>query len=153
MNKKVITVLTLAALTLGACLACYAQEFTSELATLERKAQVLQTQIDRAKLVSNANLEGQVQGLRNSIDHLIAQRVRIDAQIVQLQNQMDELQNQARSSLNKQVDQYAKELKSVESHISSQQARKKASLEAVKPQENPAAPKATVAAPGSSASK
>jgi chromosome segregation ATPase len=110
---------------LAFCINCYAQQSTAQMSLLEHQAQRLQSQIEQAKKSSQTAMNQQIQGLRNAINNLVQQRVRIDAQIAQLESQIETIKGKSQDTLSRQLSMYNKDLNKVKAQISSILAEKK----------------------------
>ena len=112
-------------LLLAFCINCYAQQPAAQMSLLEHQAQRLQSQIEQAKKSNETVLNQQVQGLRNAINNLVQQRVRIDAQIANLESQIEDIKGKSQATLSRQLSMYNQDLKKVKAQISSILAEKK----------------------------
>ncbi|MFC1834367.1 hypothetical protein ACFL2Q_06500 [Thermodesulfobacteriota bacterium] len=119
MKRTVLLILTvLVVLSIGA-VTCCAQNLTAQISALEMRANLIQQQIDKAKVISQANLDRQIQAANRSIDHLLQQRDQIDAQVTGLQGQVAELKKRSQANLGRQIGQYNKQLDLVKSQLTS----------------------------------
>jgi hypothetical protein len=96
----------------------YAMEVSSQISTLERQAQRIQSQIDQATQTSSTALDQQVKVLEATIDSLVKKKVQIDAQISAIEGQIDKLRTSSQAVLQRQMEQYNKELATVKQQIS-----------------------------------
>jgi chromosome segregation ATPase len=123
--KKVSVIAALASMLIAVLVFnCYARDLAAEVSALEQKVQRLQSQIDQAKLSNDSSVNQQVQGIQNSIDVLVKQRVNLDAQIARLEAQIHEIKTNGQSQLGKQVSQYSEELIKTKAQLSSVAAEK-----------------------------
>ena len=134
-------------LLLAFCINCYAQQPAAQMSLLEHQAQRLQSQIEQAKKSSQTVMNQQIQGLRNGINNLVQQRVRIDAQIANLEAQIEDIKGKSQATLSRQLKMYNDDLTKVKGQISSILAERKnppKSAPAVKkqtaPKRNPGQP-------------
>lgn len=152
MKKTAILTMIVSMLIVAFGLNCFGQELTSQITTLEQRADRIQGQISQAKLQAQTNLDQQVKAIQSTIDSLVNQRVQLDAQIARLEGQMDDMKKSAQSNLERQVLQYSTELATIKQQISGMVAQKSAAVaqkanEPAKQQQ--AAPQAAVSpAPG-----
>lgn len=123
MKKTGILTMILAILIVTFCLNVYAQQTSAQVAALEKQAMRIQSQIDQAKQQSAAVMNSQVTALKNSLNHMMQQRVNVDAQIAKLESQIEDLQKSSNSVLSRQIDQYNKELSKVKQEMSSLMAQ------------------------------
>jgi septal ring factor EnvC (AmiA/AmiB activator) len=112
-------------LLLAFCINCYAQQPAAQMSLLEHQAQRLQSQIEQAKKSNETVMNQQIQGLRNGINNLVQQRVRIDAQIAKLEAQIEDIKGKSQDTLSRQINMYNNDLKKVKAQISSILATKK----------------------------
>ena len=77
MKKTGILTMILSILMMAFCLNCYAQDLSSEITTLEQKADRIQSQINQAKQQSDSSLDQQAKAIAASIDSLVKQRVQL----------------------------------------------------------------------------
>jgi F0F1-type ATP synthase membrane subunit b/b' len=117
MKKTVIPTMILSILMVALCLNGYAQDLTSEITTLEQKADRIQSQINQAKQQSESGLDQQAKAIASSIDSLVKQRVQLDAHIARLENQMEEIKKSAQTNLSRQIKQYNEDLGSVKQQL------------------------------------
>jgi chromosome segregation ATPase len=123
MKKTVILTTILSILMMAFCLNSYAQDLSSEITTLEQKADRIQSQINQAKQQSDSNLDQQAKAIAASIDSLVKQRVQLDAHISRLESQMEDVKKSAQTNLSRQIKQYNEELGGVKQQLSSLVAR------------------------------
>ncbi len=123
MKKTVILTTILSILMMAFCLNSYAQDLSSEITTLEQKADRIQSQINQAKQQSDSNLDQQAKAIAASIDSLVKQRVQLDAHISRLENQMEDVKKSAQTNLSRQIKQYNEDLGGVKQQLSSLVAR------------------------------
>ena len=71
MKKTVILTMILSILIMAFCLNSYAQDLSSEITTLEQKAERIQSQINQAKATEQLSLDQQAQAIAASIDSLV----------------------------------------------------------------------------------
>ncbi len=142
MKKTVILTMILSILMMAFCLNSYAQDLSSEITTLEQKAERIQSQINQAKQQSNSSLDQQAQAIAASIDSLVKQRVQLDAHISRLESQMEDIKKSAQTNLSRQIKQYNEDLGGVKQQLSSLVARQatQASQKINEPAKPPAAP-------------
>jgi len=126
MNKTFILTRILSHMIVTFCLNVYAQQISAQVSALEKQATRIQSQIDQAKTQSAASMNQQVQALKNSLNHLMQQRVGVDAQIARLESQIEQLQNSSSSVLTRQIDQYNMELSRVKQEMTSLMAKQSA---------------------------
>lgn len=130
----------------------HAVEVSSQISTLEKQAQRIQSQIDQARQASSTALDQQVKVLEATIDSLVNKKVQIDAQISAIEGQIDKLRSSSQAVLKRQMEQYNKELATVKQQISGLISQKTlnpasgaanpaqpAALQPPKPAANPAA--------------
>jgi F0F1-type ATP synthase membrane subunit b/b' len=96
----------------------YAMDVSSQISTLEKQAQRIQSQIDQARQTSSSALDQQVKVLEATIDSLVKKKVQIDAQISAIEGQIDKLRSSSQAVLSRQMEQYNKELATVKQQIS-----------------------------------
>jgi hypothetical protein len=126
MKKTGILTMIVSILIVTFCLNVYAQQISAQVTALEKQAMRIQSQIDHAKSQGTAVMNQQVQALKNSLNHLMQQRVRVDAQIAKLESQIDELQSSSNSVLTRQIDQYNKDLSRVKQEMAGLMAKQAA---------------------------
>jgi F0F1-type ATP synthase membrane subunit b/b' len=126
MKKTVILTMILSILMMALCICSYAQDLSSEITTLEQKADRIQSQINQAKQQSEMNLDQQAKAIAASIDSLVKQRVQLDAHIARLESQLDESKKTAQTNLNRQIKQYNDDLGSVKQQLTSLVAKQSA---------------------------
>jgi TolA-binding protein len=126
MKKTAILIVTFSFLAVGLCLNGYAEDLAGQVTALEQKASRIQIQIEQAKKQNDAALEPQVKQLQVSVENLIQQRVRIDAQIATLEQKIQSLQSNSQASLSAQVDRYDKELSEVKQELAGVVAKRAA---------------------------
>ncbi|MGO9571405.1 MAG: hypothetical protein ACLP5H_28100 [Desulfomonilaceae bacterium] len=119
MKKTVILSMILSILMVAFCLNSYAQDLSSEITTLEQKADRIQSQINQAKQQSDMGLDQQAKAIAGSIDSLVKQRVQLDAHIARLESQMEEIKKSAQTNLSRQIKQYNEDLGSVKQQLTS----------------------------------
>jgi chromosome segregation ATPase len=119
MKKTVILTMILSILMVALCLNSYAQDLSSEITTLEQKAERIQSQINQAKQQSDLGLDQQAKAIAGSIDSLVKQRVQLDAHIARLESQMEDIKKSAQTNLSRQIKQYNEELGSVKQQLTS----------------------------------
>ena len=119
MKKTVILTMILSMLMVALCLNSYAQDLSSEITTLEQKADRIQSQINQAKQQSDLGLDQQAKAIAGSIDSLVKQRVQLDAHISRLESQMEDVKKSAQTNLSRQIKQYNEELGSVKQQLTS----------------------------------
>lgn len=102
----------------------YAMEVSSQISTLEKQAQRIQSQIDQATQASSTALDQQVKVLEATIDSLVKKKVQIDAQISAIEGQIDKLRTSSQAVLRRQMEQYNKELATVKQQISGLMSQK-----------------------------
>ncbi len=117
MKKTVIPTMILSILVVALCLNGYASDLSSEITTLEQKAERIQSQINQAKQQSESSLDQQAKAIASSIDSLVKQRVQLDAHIARLESQMEEIKKTAQTNLSRQIKQYNDELGSVKQQL------------------------------------
>ncbi|MBI4963738.1 MAG: hypothetical protein HY913_10730 [Desulfomonile tiedjei] len=128
MKKTAILTMIFSILIVAYSLNSFAQDFTSQITTLEQKADRIQNQINQAKQQAQTGLDQQVKAIQATIDSLVNQRVQLDAHIGKLESQMADMKKSAQSSLEKQVQQYKVELTTVKQQISGMVAQKSADV-------------------------
>jgi len=139
MKKTVILTMILSILVVALCLNSYAQDLSSEITTLEQKAERIQSQINQAKQQSDLGLDQQAKAIAGSIDSLVKQRVQLDAHIARLESQMEDIKKSAQTNLSRQIKQYNEELGGVKQQLTSlvvkqsNQGTQKAANEPAKP--------------------
>lgn len=151
MKKTAILTMILSLLVVSFCLTASAEDLSSQVASLEQKAERIQSQINQAKQQVSLGMDAQIKALNASIDSLVKQRVQVDSHIARLETQVSELKQSADTTLNRQVQQYKSELDSVKQQISSLVAKKNA--KAAQKVEAPPALSAAPAVPAESAGK
>jgi DNA repair exonuclease SbcCD ATPase subunit len=102
----------------------YAMDVSSQISTLEKQAQRIQSQIDQATQTSSTALDQQVKVLEATIDSLVKKKVQIDAQISAIEGQIDKLRTSSQAVLQRQMEQYNKELATVKQQISGLMSQK-----------------------------
>lgn len=145
MKKTVILTMILSILMVALCLNSYAQDLSSEITTLEQKAERIQSQINQAKQQSDLGLDQQAKAIAGSIDSLVKQRVQLDAHIARLESQMEDIKKSAQMNLGRQMKQYNEELGSVKQQLTSLVAKQ--SNQGAQKVPEPAKPAAASAAP------
>lgn len=121
---KTVGALTLAILAvIILCPVSWAGNLDAKAAALEARAQAIQQQIDKAKMVNENVLNSQIDGVKKSIESLMRQRVNIDAHIARLEGQMQSLKQGADANMNRQMDRYRNALSSVQAELASLTAK------------------------------
>jgi len=110
---------------LAVCFNCYAADLSSQVSSLEQRANRLQSQIDQAKAANQTMLNQQIQGLRASVDNLVRQRVQVDTQIAQLEGQIEDIKTGSQMTLNRQITRYNAELDKIKSQLAGVAADKR----------------------------
>lgn len=110
---------------LAVCFNCYAADLSSQVTSLEQRANRLQSQIEQAKAANQTMLNQQIQGLRASVDNLVRQRVKVDTQIAQLEGQIEDIKSRSQMTLSRQITRYNAELDEIKSQLAGAAADKK----------------------------
>jgi chromosome segregation ATPase len=97
----------------------FAGGFDAEVQALEQRALLVQTQIEKAKVANQAMLSSQIDGIKQSIDGLLKQRVAVDAQIAKLEQQIGSLKKNSQEELSRQIGNYEATISQIRSQISS----------------------------------
>ncbi len=101
-----------------------AEDLTSQISSLQQKAERVESQINQARQQNDSQIDQQVKALIGQIDNLLKQRVQLDSQIAKLEVQADEIKNNSKANLSKQIRSYDQELLSLKQQISSLNAKK-----------------------------
>ncbi|MBM4327779.1 MAG: hypothetical protein FJ118_11520 [Deltaproteobacteria bacterium] len=97
----------------------FAGNFDAEIQALEQRALLVQTQIEKAKVANQAMLSSQIDGIKQSIDGLLKQRVALDAHIAKLEQQIGALKKNSQEELSRQIGSYEATINQIRSQISS----------------------------------
>ncbi|MEW6114847.1 MAG: hypothetical protein AB1664_22120 [Thermodesulfobacteriota bacterium] len=97
----------------------FAGGFDAEVQALEQRALLVQAQIEKAKVANQAMLSSQIDGIKQSIDGLLKQRVAVDAQIAKLELQIGSLKKNSQEELSRQIGNYEATISQIRSQISS----------------------------------
>jgi len=110
---------TLAVIVAFGSVQTFAGNFDAEVQALEQRALLVQAQIEKARVANQAMLSGQIDGIKQSIDGLLKQRVAVDAQIAKLEQQIGSLKKNSQEELSRQIGNYEATISQIRSQISS----------------------------------
>ncbi len=130
MNKSLVLTVIVAIAAVMLSISAHAEDPSGQVAALQQRAEMIQSQMTEAKQQCGANLSGQMKSLTASIENLVKQRVQLGAQITQLESQVEELKSNAVASCGKRMKQYEDELGNIKQQMAALTAKNAAAPKA-----------------------